>query len=132
MKILKPSMRISLYLTLGALLAVNILKAQDGKMLSKEPVMLPDSILRQIDSLDPAFNKIITGINLYKVVYLSDGLKVIGFIAEPKAKGKYPCIIANRGGRWNFSLWRPKWVAWYLGTMASWGYTVVASQYRGS
>ena len=33
-----------------------------------------------------------------KFTYLSDGLKVNGFLAQPKIKGQYPCIIWNRGG----------------------------------
>jgi dipeptidyl aminopeptidase/acylaminoacyl peptidase len=37
-----------------------------------------------------------------------------------------------RNWRWNFGLWNPLLVATYLGRMASWGYVVVASQYRGS
>ena len=69
---------------------------------------------------------------MYRIVYLSDGFKVVGFLAEPKEKGKYSCIISNRGGRWNFGLWNPYYVAYYLGRMASWGYVVAASQYRGS
>lgn len=112
--------------------ALNNTRAQDGKILQKEPLVLADSILRRIDSLDSTVSQALKTVNLYRITYLSDGLQVIGFMAEPKQKGKYPCIIANRGGRWNFSLWKPFLVAFYLGRMASWGYVVVASQYRGS
>jgi dipeptidyl aminopeptidase/acylaminoacyl peptidase len=111
---------------------VGSLTAQDGKIISKEPLLLPDSIKHRIKSLDAAVANDLQNVNLYRITYLSDGLKIIGFLAEPKEKGKYPCIIANRGGRWNFSLWKPFTFAFYMGRMASWGYVVAASQYRGS
>ena len=88
--------------------------------------------MHKIDSLDPALAKDLKSIDLFRITYMSDGLKVIGFMAAPRTKGFYPCIIANRGGRWDFSLWKPFTVAFYLGRMASWGYVVIASQYRGS
>lgn len=114
------------------LCSVANLSAQGGKIISKEPLVLSSNIERKLDSLDQTVSEDLRSVNLYRIVYLSDGLKVVGFVAEPKAKGKYPCIIANRGGRWNFGLWRPMAIASYLGRMASWGYVVVASQYRGS
>lgn len=126
-------MKSRLYIiSLVAFFAATNLEAQDGKIVSKEPLILSDDIVHKIDSLDPTLGRDLQTVNLYRIVYLSDGLKVIGFLAEPKKKGKYPCIISNRGGRWNFSLWKPLWVAYYLGRMATWGYVVVASQYRGS
>jgi len=125
-------MKSLLYFFLVAFLANNNLRAQDGKILSKELLVITDSTTRRIDSLDATISKDLKKVNLYRIQYLSDGLKVVGFMAEPKEKGKYPCIIANRGGRWNFGLWKPFLVAFYLGRMASWGYVAVASQYRGS
>lgn len=100
--------------------------------MSKETLVLADSIIRKIESLDPEVANGLKLVDLYRISYLCDGLKVTGFVAEPKLKGKYPCIIANRGGRWNFGLWNSYTAAFYLGRMASWGYVVVASQYRGS
>lgn len=120
------------YVSLIILFTTYVLHAQDGKIVSKELLNLSSSVHHKIDSLDPGFSKILETVNLYRIVYLSDGLKVIGFMAAPKQKGKFPCIIANRGGRWDFSLWKPFSLAYYLGRMASWGYVVVASQYRGS
>ena len=37
-------------------------------------------------------------IEVYSLTYLSDGLKIKGYMAKPKKPGKYPCIIFNRGG----------------------------------
>jgi dipeptidyl aminopeptidase/acylaminoacyl peptidase len=120
------------YIILIVLLSVTHVTAQDGKLLSKEPLKLSEDVIHKIDSLEPHFKDNLNTVNLYRIIYLSNGLKVVGFMAEPKKQGRYPCIIANRGGRWNFGLWKPFTIAFYLGRMASWGYVAVASQYRGS
>lgn len=125
-------MRKCLHLAIIFILIVNKIFAQDGKIISKEPLMLPASVIHKIDSTDTQLARALRSVNFFRIIYLSDGFKVVGFLAEPKSKGRYPCIIANRGGRWNFGLWNPFLVANYLGRMASWGYVVVASQYRGS
>ena len=41
--------------------------------------------------------KYLDSIEVYAITYLSDGLKVKGFMVKPKEKGNYPCIIYNRG-----------------------------------
>lgn len=105
--------------------------AQNGALLQKQPLEISDTIWKRIQATD-SLKEILSKVNLYKITYRSDGLKVIGFVAEPKQPGVYPCIITNRGGRWNFGLWNAYWVAHDMGRMASWGYVVIASQYRGS
>ena len=54
----------------------------------------PDSIVNRLVEVLPEFEKI----KFSRLSYLSDGLKVTAYLAEPKAKDQYPCIIANRGG----------------------------------
>lgn len=102
--------------------------AQDGKILSKEPLVLSDSIKMRLAKGVPHLDSI----QFSKITYLSDGLKVTGYIAEPKKEGVYPCIISNRGGNRDFGEWTPLSVGFFMGKMASWGYVVVASQYRGN
>lgn len=106
--------------------------AQDGKILSKVPLVLHDSVFKFISRSDTAFSAKLVGISFYRITYLSDGLKVTGYLAEPKAKGNYPCIISNRGGNRDFGQWEPVSIAFFLGRLASWNYVVVASQYRGN
>jgi dipeptidyl aminopeptidase/acylaminoacyl peptidase len=80
-----------------------------------------------------------------KITYLSDlpaefpvekagGLKVKGYIAYPKNnKGKkFPCIIWNRGGYLNKGAINRFNAKGVFGQLASWGYVVFASQYRGN
>jgi len=68
-----------------------------------------------------------------KMTYRSDGLKVKGYLAYPSDEsGKYPCIIWNRGGigeRGAIDTFTAKGV---FGQIASWGYVVFTSQYRGN
>mgnify|MGYP005994125667 CR=1 FL=1 len=71
-------------------------------------------------------------INVYEITYLSDGLKIKGFLVEPKSKGKYPCIIYNRGGNREFGSLKAYHAATRLGQIAKEGYVIIASQYRGN
>jgi len=71
-------------------------------------------------------------IDVYRITYLSDGLKVHGFLAKPKKKGKYPCVIYNRGGNRDFGAMVVAHGALTLGKIAKEGYVVIASQYRGN
>ncbi len=38
----------------------------------------------------------------YKIIYKSQGHKVVGFIVEPREGENLPCIICNRGGSKEF------------------------------
>jgi dipeptidyl aminopeptidase/acylaminoacyl peptidase len=115
------------------LLLVSILvQGQDGKILSKQPISLHDTIYARADKISSSFGLELKKINFYRISYLSDGLKVTGFLAEPKGNGKYPCIISNRGGNREFGRWDTLRMALSLGQMATWGYVVIASQYRGN
>ena len=68
-----------------------------------------------------------------KIVYTSDGLKVSGYIAYPKDDSKkYPCIIWCRGGIGNAGVIDKFTARGIYGQLASWGYCVFASQYRGN
>jgi dipeptidyl aminopeptidase/acylaminoacyl peptidase len=68
-----------------------------------------------------------------KITYLSDGLKVKGYLAYPKNQNdKYPCIIWNRGGIGNAGAIDSFNARGIFGSLASWGYVVFASQYRGN
>lgn len=68
-----------------------------------------------------------------KITYLSDGLKVKGYLAYPKEiSRKYPCIIWNRGGYGEKGAIDSFTARGSFGQLASWGYVVFASQYRGN
>jgi len=71
-------------------------------------------------------------IEVYRIAYSSNGLKINGLLAKPKKQGNYPCIIYNRGGNREFGLLKAAHGALALGSIAKEGYVVIASQYRGN
>jgi len=78
--------------------------------------------------------KVITETAVEKITYLSEGLKVKGYVAYPKEnkKKKFPCVIWNRGGygsKGAIDLFTARGI---YGQIAGWGYVVIASQYRGN
>jgi dipeptidyl aminopeptidase/acylaminoacyl peptidase len=67
------------------------------------------------------------------IIYISDGLKINGYIAYPADQSnKYPCIIWCRGGVANIGAIDEFNARGIFGQIASWGYVVFASQYRGN
>lgn len=71
-------------------------------------------------------------IECYKIKYLSDGLKVVGFVVKPKTEGsKFPAIVYNRGGNREFGKITKETLK-YLCYLSSKNYVILASQYRGN
>ncbi|MBI1937373.1 MAG: prolyl oligopeptidase family serine peptidase [Ignavibacteriales bacterium] len=78
-------------------------------------------------------NAVIENTIVEKIFYLSDGLKVKGYIAYPKDQTKkYQCIIWCRGGYKNIGAIDEFNALGMFGQIASRGYVVFAPQYRGS
>ncbi|WP_108672219.1 alpha/beta hydrolase family protein [Peribacillus acanthi] len=67
-------------------------------------------------------------VNLYTVTYLSQGLKVKGFLAEPVKEGTYDGFLYLRGGIKNVGKVRPARIAQF----ATEGFIVFAPHYRGN
>ena len=68
-----------------------------------------------------------------KIYYRSDVLRVSGYISYPKDfSKKYPCVIWNRGGIGNKGAIDSFTARGIFGQLASWGYVVFATQYRGN
>jgi dipeptidyl aminopeptidase/acylaminoacyl peptidase len=97
---------------------------------------------RQIIQLNDHQNKLIKSgwgsdildkTNVERMSYLSGGLKINGYIAYPQdSSKKYPCIIWNRGGSNEEGAIDSFTARGIFGQIASWGYVVFASQYRGN
>jgi len=73
------------------------------------------------------------GFECRRIKYLSDNLKVVGFIWKPKKTDgkKLPLIIFNRGGNREFGKLTP-WMQQGFYYFLEQGFVVVASQYRGN
>jgi dipeptidyl aminopeptidase/acylaminoacyl peptidase len=107
-------------------------KAQDGKLVEQKEYTVADSNITKLKKINPGIDTIVGKVKFYDITYLSDGLKVKGYLVIPKAKGNYPCIIYNRGGNMSLGALSDFQLALILGEVASWGYVVVGSQYRGN
>lgn len=72
-----------------------------------------------------------TNYECQKIKYISDGLKVVGFVWKPKnIEGKkLPLVIVNRGGSRELSKLTPQ--SFYYPFVTN-GFVVIGSQYRGN
>ncbi|HSD63291.1 MAG TPA: prolyl oligopeptidase family serine peptidase [Ignavibacteriaceae bacterium] len=104
-----------------------------ANMIDREEIKLTESHVRMVDS---GWGKEVTQHSIVeKITYLSDGLKVKGYLAYPHRilKGnKIPLIIWNRGGYKENGVIDSFTARGMFGQIASWGYAVLASQYRGN
>ena len=64
----------------------------------------------------------------FEMVYLSDGLKVTGYLGFPTDGGPFPAIIYNRGGGLEFGSLQ----GWEIVPYVEAGFVGVASNYRGN
>jgi len=75
-------------------------------------------------------------IDVYRVMYTSQGHSVAGYIIAPKnnsqSSGEYPCLIYNRGGLNDFGAIKQGELFVDLARFANDGYLVLASQYSGN
>lgn len=119
-------------------LAAASVRAADGDLLERQPVSLDvDTLLQDVDTerrapLGARLEAVGDNVELSRITYESDGLKVRGYIAVPKQGEKLPCVIFNRGGNREFGALSDLRAALILGPLAERGYVVVASQYRGN
>lgn len=102
-----------------------------SQIITRDRIKLTDSQLRLIKGgwgKEAVENTIVQ-----QITYLSDGLKVNGYLAFPSDKSKtYPSIIWCRGGFGEAGVIDSFNAQGIFGQLASWGYVVFASQYRGN
>ncbi|OOE12856.1 alpha/beta hydrolase family protein [Fictibacillus arsenicus] len=89
----------------------------DGKLISKVEVPVHCDYEGQI--------------TIFRIEYLVDELKVVGFIIRPKSDNKLPVLIYNRGGNGEYGKLDDERL-YRLSKYALEGYVVLASQYRGN
>ena len=114
---------------------------QNGKIIDKKEIYFtPEAYtnILQLGDIFPNLQKFLQNtphrakqVHIYNITYLSDDIKVKGFLIEPRKEGKFPCLIVNRGGNRDFGAWSEEEAWFLLSEIASWGYIVAASQYRG-
>ncbi len=130
-----------LYLILSFFLFPLVILGQNGKLLETMPFEIGN-----YPELNSRITEMKGGISSYKaeysyldevvmeeIFYESDGLKVKAFRVFPKnLEQEYPAIVYNRGGNREFGQLNEFKMVFILARVASWGYVVVASQYRGN
>jgi dipeptidyl aminopeptidase/acylaminoacyl peptidase len=100
------------------------------KLLDSRPVELTTY---GVNSVKRLYNiRVIEETVVERIVYLSDGLKVNGYLARPKEPGIYPVIIWNRGGNGSYGALDDLTSYLILASTAIWGYVLLATQYRGN
>lgn len=110
------------------------MEAKNGQVLERQAVTLSAEEQAALLERVPGAAVLLAEVELQRITYTSDGLKVKGYLALPqgmKAGEKLPCIIFNRGGNRDFGALSDQSALYLLGRMARWGYVVVGSQYRG-
>lgn len=108
-------------------------KAQNGQLISKTLVDIElEDFWQDItinDTLKSSY-KHLDQLNFYKIKYWSDSLPIDGILIEPKAEGKFPVVIFNRGGNRTFAEISIEMASNYTGKLAAEGYVILASNYR--
>lgn len=115
---------------------------QNGRIVAHQSFTLDDSLRKEIVAkaeftsaykTPEAIFAAIERADMREITYLSDGLRVQGFVLAPKREGRYPVLIWNRGGcRESVGVMTRYFAARWLAPFVDWGYVVVASQYRGT
>jgi dipeptidyl aminopeptidase/acylaminoacyl peptidase len=108
----------------GFIIAMTIIMAALTAFLAK-----PDDFLEEkVDLGTPHLQDV----DIRKITYMSDGLKVKGFLLKPvNRKEPLPLLVYNRGGMHDHGRIDHKRLS-YLAAWAQKGYVVAASQYRGN
>lgn len=117
-------------------------RAQNGKIISRQPYELSqyDTLMQRVAIKKKGkwvYKKeyaYLNTVSMEEIFYESDGLKVKAYLVTPKksVEGGVPSIIYNRGGNREFGNLNEYKMAFILARVASWGYNVVGSQYRGN
>lgn len=114
-------------------LFTNLCFAQNGKILSKRLVDITKTPIwrgiSQDNELHSNFEHL-NNLDFYFITYLSDSVKVRGIVVEPKAKGKYPVVIFNRGGNRSIGRLTIGTLIGYTSKLAEQGYVIIGSNYR--
>jgi dipeptidyl aminopeptidase/acylaminoacyl peptidase len=128
----EPPLRLLFGLTILLALFPVFAGDQDGKLINSCAISLKESAIKPLEAITPDIKTVLDQTETKAITYFSDGLKIKGYLAAPKQGNHLPCVIWNRGGNRELGALDDTNACARLGTMASWGYIVAASQYRGN
>ena len=109
-------------------------------MISQNPLILEQRTVTLPKAMQKVVEKMygrgpLDEVSLEEITYLSDSLKVKGYMAtptEPPPPEGYPVLIWNRGGFGERGSLDDLRATLILSSTAAWGYLVLATQYRGN
>lgn len=136
-------MKTQLLIFIISILSIPIFAQSDGSVINKTPLKSVEALIAYVkatesrDTVEFSLDRFsyFEKVEVYGITYWSDSLKVKGFLLQPKAPGKYPSIIYNRGGSLEFGSLTHDIASIGLGELARLahhGYVIAASQYRGN
>ncbi|MFH1685953.1 MAG: prolyl oligopeptidase family serine peptidase [bacterium] len=102
----------------------------DGELLSRSEVHLNPAMAAVVEKMHS--RDTIDQVRVQKITYVSDGLRVMGYVAGPRQAGLYPVLLWNRGGTGDRGALDELRAFLILAATAQWGYVVLATQYRGN
>jgi len=71
----------------------NTVHAQNGKIVEMSPYSFAESSVAAIQQVIPDTKLILAVVNFYSIKYLSDGLKVRGYLSVPKKRENIPALF---------------------------------------
>jgi dipeptidyl aminopeptidase/acylaminoacyl peptidase len=106
----------------------------NGTLIDSTPVAIPETTMNMARRNMPAddFARY-SAVQLHKLSYWSEGLTIKAYLGLPPAESgqKLPALVFNAGGTGETGALSDITAAATVGLYASWGYVVIASQYRG-
>jgi dipeptidyl aminopeptidase/acylaminoacyl peptidase len=105
----------------------------NGTLIDSRPVAMAEGVLsmsrRSMTAEDFAS---FAAVQMHELTYWSEGLRIKAYLGLPQAsEAKMPALIFNAGGTGERGALTSMTAAATVGLYASWGYVVLASQYRG-
>ncbi len=101
-----------------------------GKIVASRSVVLNRVQTGMVEKLYD--RSVVPDTTVERVTYLSEDLRVNGYIARPRAEGQYPVLLWNRGGFGDRGALTDLTAYLILASTAAWGYVVIGTQYRGN
>jgi dipeptidyl aminopeptidase/acylaminoacyl peptidase len=112
--------------------SVYSIELTEGQTFAFEPIDYTKTPVYKQIKKHPEHYTYLDNVTIYRVLYLSDGLKITGLMAAPKSEGKFPVVLYNRGGNREYGSLLVGAATDILAPVAAEGYIVLATNYRGN
>jgi dipeptidyl aminopeptidase/acylaminoacyl peptidase len=105
---------------------------KEGESFAFEPIDYTKTPIYKEIKKHPEDYTYLDSVTIYRILYLSEGLKITGLMAAPKSDGKFPVVLYNRGGNREYGSLLVSAATDILAPIAAEGYVVLATNYRGN